>query len=1570
MPRVSLSTSTNFPGNPNALVEDQASELTFTFTLDEPAPAGGLKVYVDSNLDSILNRLDLQSLAFDSSRASNLGINPDGFLDFLNTGFAVTINPGATTATLRVPIFDTDESSPDPFFPGTFDGLDTVTFTLKTRDQISTALETSPYTDARGSDRQFVEGDGVQVSAYTIGTASSTVLFADTASQLPAATPPKFKISATPTTLIEHEGTSVVITIDLVEGTLPSGGVPIRLGTGVVRSLGDFDVFGPPPQATFTGGSFVSGFGDNSGFTFRVTGNKATITLPIYNDDDLGAGDVGFNVNEDTGVETLTFSILPSTAATPAYTVDTPNGSVALTLADTRGQVETIVRNYDEAINGDPSNNRLFPTQVQLQEGANVLKTNIVSVDRKDREYIRVNVPEGFQLNSIVLNAYNSPQGDNIAFMGIQRGTTFTESAETTNVANLLGYTLFGPEAETDPRGASSAGVGDDLLDDLGATTDVDGTGKGIQGFSGPLGAGNYTFWIQQADGTANATFQFNVVPVPPPNAAPVADDDSYSTAFNTALTVAAANGVLIGDTDANGDALTAAIAAQPTNGAVTLNSNGSFTYTPTAGFSGSDSFTYTVSDGKGGTDTGLVTVAVGAQPNRPPVADDDSYSTTFNTPLTVNAANGVLNGDTDTDGDALTAAIASQAVNGVVGLNANGSFTYTPNAGFSGNDSFAYTVSDGKGGSDTATVTVAVAGAVNAPPVGVNDTNTTNEDTPVTGNVLTNDTDANSDPLTVSAVNGVTTNVGTAVTLASGAKVTVNADGTYSYNPNGQFEALNNGQTGADSFQYTVSDGKGGSSTATANITINGVTDTVVTTPVVSFSLTPTVISEAEGTALVMNFNVVGDIPPEGIIVNLTGDAARIMQQFTVAQTRFDAANNNNTFYRFDNAFVTSANVVGGTLDRFSLEDGDPSEVLSNEAAAGTGFLSNFKFKITAPTASITFPVLNDSLQEVDQTFTYTLAPGTGYEVSPTANSGTFTVTDGVVGTPGPTVRIAATPGTLYEQEPSVVTITLTATGTAADPIPPEGVVVFVEGPPRAIAEFDVNGVNNTNPRPGNPLPPGPIVTGGAIVGTNETAGGFFVRILPAAAGATTATTTIKVPVFKDPATEAPEGSETLTFTLRDGELYNLSTTASQNSVTLTIEDTIAPPVVTLASTSTVLNETGGVVELTFATTGAIPPGGITAVLEITDPDLFNQISRPSNANSTGITIPTGSRTTITDANGKFVKVLQRVTITEPNATLRLPVLEDILQETDKSYAIKLIDSDGYNVDAAAANTASFTLTDGTIPAIVPTVSVTATPTALFESEQTAVTLTFATTGTIPAGGLQVFLDSGVLAALGEFDVQGRAQNPSGVVGPQITGGAIVGTDNDISGVFLRLDANTTTLTIPVLQDNEIEGTEIFTYRLVEGEAYNVSSSAGSAVISISDNRVGNGNNTGRDTLLGTDASEGLTGLGGRDTITTGAGDDLIVYTSVRDGVDTINDFTIGSDKFDLRQIMRGQNLTLSYADTVAQGYLKFGSSGADGVVQFDLDGNAGPNRAISLALVKNVSATNLNQAQNFLLA
>jgi hypothetical protein len=80
-------------------------------------------------------------------------------------------------------------------------------------------------------------------------------------------------------------------------------------------------------------------------------------------------------------------------------------------------------------------------------------------------------------------------------------------------------------------------------------------------------------------------------------NRAPVAPGDAFSTAEDTVLTVPAP-GVLGNDTDPDGDPLTAVLVTGPSHGSLTLNANGSFSYTPAADFAGSDSFTYRASDG------------------------------------------------------------------------------------------------------------------------------------------------------------------------------------------------------------------------------------------------------------------------------------------------------------------------------------------------------------------------------------------------------------------------------------------------------------------------------------------------------------------------------------------------------------------------------------------------------------------------------------------------------------------------------------------------------------------------------------------------------------------------------------------------------------------------------------------------------------------------------------------------------------------------------------------------------------------------------------------------------------
>ena len=215
-------------------------------------------------------------------------------------------------------------------------------------------------------------------------------------------------------------------------------------------------------------------------------------------------------------------------------------------------------------------------------------------------------------------------------------------------------------------------------------------------------------------------------------NQVPVANNDTKKVAQNAGATTI---DVLANDTDGDNDTLTVTSVTQPTHGSATFTATG-VTYTPQAGYSGPDSFTYTVSDGKGGTAIGTVNVTV----NTPPIGVGDAYSTNEDTPLTV-TPKGVLLNDTDANGDTLTAVLASGTTNGILTLNPNGGFVYTPTANFFGADSFTYRANDGFNTSALATVNLTVNPVNDAPTFTAPTSLTTNEFSgPLTfANLLTN---------------------------------------------------------------------------------------------------------------------------------------------------------------------------------------------------------------------------------------------------------------------------------------------------------------------------------------------------------------------------------------------------------------------------------------------------------------------------------------------------------------------------------------------------------------------------------------------------------------------------------------------------------------------------------------------------------------------------------------------------------------------------------------------------------------------------------------------------------------
>ena len=312
---------------------------------------------------------------------------------------------------------------------------------------------------------------------------------------------------------------------------------------------------------------------------------------------------------------------------------------------------------------------------------------------------------------------------------------------------------------------------------------------------------------------TVSGRIANGVVPPLPPNQKPVAGDDIAVTTAPNAVTIRA----LDNDIDPDGDPLQMVAVSTPAHGTAEILNNGAFiTYTPAAGFSGTDTFTYDIDDFRGGTDTGTVTVTVnpGQTPvNGAPVAVDDADSTQPATPVIV----GVLLNDTDPDGDALTITAATNGARGRTVVNSGLTVTYTPNTGVtSGIDTFTYTISDGRGGLATATVTITVTAPPppNRAPIANADTATTRPGIPVRIDVVGGttagavaDTDPDGDAIVLATVQSFV-----------GGAAAIQLDGTVIFTPAAGF-------SGAGSFTYTINDGRGGSATGSVTVNVNAPT-------------------------------------------------------------------------------------------------------------------------------------------------------------------------------------------------------------------------------------------------------------------------------------------------------------------------------------------------------------------------------------------------------------------------------------------------------------------------------------------------------------------------------------------------------------------------------------------------------------------------------------------------------------------------------------------------------------------------------------------------------------------------
>lgn len=319
---------------------------------------------------------------------------------------------------------------------------------------------------------------------------------------------------------------------------------------------------------------------------------------------------------------------------------------------------------------------------------------------------------------------------------------------------------------------------------------------------------GEDSFNYQVSDGQSSSLGRVTIT-VTAVNDQPVAVADYSQTTRDTSFTTV---NVLLNDSDVDGDNLTISDfnTTSIQGGTVTSYGDGTFQFSPSSGYSGSDSFNYTVSDPYGGISFGTVTITINPF-NTAPTAGDDFAQTEQNTQLTLGT---LLSNDNDVDGDNFFISsfdsTSSNGANITQSINDVNRLYFSPANNFQGMDSFTYTISDSSGSLDTATVTISVL-APNQAPIAKDDRVITSIGASIDDiDVIANDIDPEDDVLSVLSFD---------VQSLQNGVVSKNANGGLSYVPASGF-------TGNDTFSYTINDPEGATSSASVSIDVIALND------------------------------------------------------------------------------------------------------------------------------------------------------------------------------------------------------------------------------------------------------------------------------------------------------------------------------------------------------------------------------------------------------------------------------------------------------------------------------------------------------------------------------------------------------------------------------------------------------------------------------------------------------------------------------------------------------------------------------------------------------------------------
>jgi VCBS repeat-containing protein len=211
---------------------------------------------------------------------------------------------------------------------------------------------------------------------------------------------------------------------------------------------------------------------------------------------------------------------------------------------------------------------------------------------------------------------------------------------------------------------------------------------------------GEDVFRYRATDGQLKSKASKVTITVHPSNSPPIANDDTYDVDEDTVLSIGAP-GLLQNDHDPDGDPLSVSLMKGPENGTLTLNSDGSFTYTPLPDFNGQDNFSYRANDGIHESSPAAVTLVV-TPVNDVPVAADDSASMEKSSTIDIN----VLLNDTGLGDDPITISIADPPAEGTAIVIGN-LIRYTPFGGVGGTDHLRYAVTDADGESAQAIISI-----------------------------------------------------------------------------------------------------------------------------------------------------------------------------------------------------------------------------------------------------------------------------------------------------------------------------------------------------------------------------------------------------------------------------------------------------------------------------------------------------------------------------------------------------------------------------------------------------------------------------------------------------------------------------------------------------------------------------------------------------------------------------------------------------------------------------------------------------------------------------------------------